>query len=241
MPGWNANKTEMTVCAPCRVRHLKCDAKARCAECEKAGRECVRMNVRFRHLVCPPGKVTQAAYGKYEFFFDSQQTWLDTYETIHFGAENVIDDDSSAINKIDDASSEDISVIARSMPAVTGPAYSTSTIGSTHSPSTEEATITREDLPGNSEDLNIMHYDSQRRLLDGASTEPMQSLGEASYPTEKFTSDASISSPTIISSNSQATYSLQSLEECKLLQHFVTHLGPWVSTEALTTRILTHS
>ena len=67
----------MTKCASCRVRNLSCDALPICNECTKSGRECSRLNVRFKHLVCPSKEHNRADYSKYEFFFSGEQTWVD--------------------------------------------------------------------------------------------------------------------------------------------------------------------
>ena len=52
------------------------DDEKTCSPCRLAGRDCVRgYNVRFRNLVCPAKESTRSDYGKYEFFFDSNQEW----------------------------------------------------------------------------------------------------------------------------------------------------------------------
>ena len=67
----------MAKCASCRVRHLSCDALPICNECTKTGRECSRLNVRFKHLVCPSREHNRADYNKYEYSFSPGQPWVD--------------------------------------------------------------------------------------------------------------------------------------------------------------------
>ena len=67
----------MTKCASCRVRHLSCDALPICNECTKSGRECSRLNIRFKYLVCPSREHELANDSKYEFFFSGEQPWVD--------------------------------------------------------------------------------------------------------------------------------------------------------------------
>ena len=83
----------MTKCASCRVRHLSCDVLPICNECTKSGRECSRLNVRFKYLVCPSIEHNSADNSKYEFFFSSQQPWIDIKEKTKFvdGTNDAVD------------------------------------------------------------------------------------------------------------------------------------------------------
>ena len=74
----------MTKCASCRVRHLSCDALPICNACNKSGRECSRLNVRFKYLVCPSREHNRADYSKYEFIFSSEQPWVDIERKTEF-------------------------------------------------------------------------------------------------------------------------------------------------------------
>ena len=213
----------MTKCASCRVRHLNCDTSPTCTECKKNGRDCLRLNVRFRHLVCPSQRATPADYSKYEFFFDNEQTWTDINGNLEFVVEN---DSSASVSPMDelDQISDVIGVNTEPRPALLEQPFPTFELGSTSHTPTIHASVLGDDL---SDYMPVFEQASSgppgKDYLGDASAMPAHSLREASQPGEKLPSDTSVS-------HLRRVLPVQSLQEGKLLQHFVTHLAPWVCT-----------
>ena len=205
----------MTKCAHCRVRHRTCDSGATCKECKKYGRVCVRLNVRFRYLVCPTATITRADLRKYEFFFDLEQTWLDTKGKIDF----VSDRDSSPTTSLNvgpdksfpNASSLDDepspALAERSSPTfafIPDPDFPTMDgFQNTDDPLEDLAAMDQvngrqdnvifKDLPADSLEATIPSRGSTACLLRGCSVGP-----------------------------------LKGLQEGRLFQHWINHIAPWV-------------
>lgn len=215
----------MTKCASCRVRHLNCDTSSICTECKKSGRECVRLNVRFRHLVCPSQRVTRADYSKYEFFFDSEQTWTDTNGKLEFVAEN---DDSASVSptdELDENVSDAVGLDVESRLAMVNQPFATFEHGATsHTPPVQGSVL--DDDPPNylSTSEQIPHDPPGKVHLDDVSKMQAHSLREESHPGDRLISDTS-------ELYAGRVVPIQNLQEGKLLQHFVTHLAPWVCTK----------
>ena len=219
----------MTKCAGCRVRHLNCDTQPTCTECEKSGRECVRLNVRFRYLVCPFETFTAADYSKYEFFFDANQTWVDTNTHLEFVAGENDCADPIRTSEISDTDFAAVEVTAASL---SGPVWQSSpTIVSratSHSPILQVSTL-NDDTPGLmavTEKLpRRAHEISGNYSLYIEPTMEDHPTRTLSPPSHEALSDDLMTVP----STRDCAWPLQDLEECKLFQHFITHLAPWVS------------
>ena len=219
----------MTICAGCRVRHLICDTNSVCIECQKSGRECVRLNVRFRHLVCPSETITRADYSKYEFFFDGQQTWIDTNGKLEFVAESDSSTHASPTHEPERNLFDAVSLNAESRSAQTEQPSLRFMVGSTSHTPTVQASVPDEDPPDYLAALKqVPHNRPRKEVLDSASKLPSQPSREAS----QF-SATSVSYIESMLPAPQLAGPLQSLQEGKLLQHFVTHLAPWVCTDFL--------
>lgn len=219
----------MTKCAGCRVRHLNCDTNSICTECEKSGRECVRLNVRFRHLVCPSETITRADYSKYEFFFDGEQTWIDTNGKVEFVADSDISAYASPTHELESNVFDAVSLNTESRLALAEQPSSRFSVGSTPRTSTVQASVPDDDPPDYLAALKHMPHDPARKvLLENASKLPVQLSREASQPsaTSVFYIGSVLPAPGLAGP-------LESLQEGKLLQHFVTHLAPWVCIDFL--------
>lgn len=219
----------MTICAGCRVRHLICDTNSICTECEKSGRECVRLNVRFRHLVCPSETITRADCSKYEFFFDGQQTWIDTNGKLEFVAETDSSTHASPTHEPERNVFGAISLNAEPRSAQTEQPSLRFMVGSASHTPTIQASVPDDDTPDYSAALKqVPHNPPSKELTENPPRLPSQSSREASQP-----SAMSVSHIESILPAPQLAGPLQSLQEGKLLQHFVTHLAPWVCTGLL--------
>ena len=219
----------MTKCAGCRVRHLNCDTRSTCRACEKSGRECLRLNVRFRHLVCPSERVTRADLTKYDFFFDSEQTWVDTNQKLEF----VVDSDVSAHNSTtsnleDDRDHAEGPNVESDTPLLEQPPLVSFFGSSSHTPTalaftpdddppdylTASARVSR-DLPGivttaSASDSSSHHLRITSKLIE---KEP---VNKSLSSLERGLAEPELHRP------------LQSLQEGKLLQQWIAHLAPWV-------------
>ena len=220
----------MTKCAGCRVRHLNCDTRSTCTACEKSGRECLRLNVRFRHLVCPSERVTRADFTKYDFFFDTEQTWVDnTNQKLEFVTENDISAHPSPTNNLEDDGYHAGGLNVGSETPLLEQPPSVSLFGSTpHTPtalaftsdggpqdySTAPAQVSR-DPPG-----SVATADASDVLSHDMRT--------ATELIEKQPLKKSLLSLERVFSEPQLHHPLQSLQEGKLLQHWIAHLAPWV-------------
>jgi len=223
----------MTKCAGCRVRHLHCDTYSTCTECEKKGRECVRLNVRFRNLVCPSKRITRADYSKYEFFFDGEQTWIDNNGKVEFvaGSDSSAGADATPTDELEKNVFDAVGLHAEPRPALVEQPSSTSVLGSTSHTPTVQASILDDDPPDYLAALQQVRHDPPGGVLfDDASKMPAHSLREASQPGENLSCDTSVSYLRRMLPAPEATWTLESLQEGKLFQHFVTHLAPWVYT-----------
>lgn len=216
----------MTKCAGCRVRHRICDVHSPCKECEKHGRECVRLNVRFRNLVCPSEKTSRADYSKYEFFFDGEQTWVDTGGNLEFVAGGDSSDDASPMGDLEEEVFNAVEVTAESRPALMEKPSATIVLGSTYRSANVQASILDDDPPDYQIALEQTSHDPPKNVRTEDTS--AKSSRETSQPAEKLASDRGAfclgSSP----SAPQVPSPLNSLQEAKLFQHFITHLAPWV-------------
>ena len=227
----------MTKCAGCRVRHLNCDAYSVCTQCKKSGRECVRLNVRFRHLVCPLEKISRADYSKYEFFFDAEQTWVDTNGNIEF----VVESDSSAYaSPMDELGNNVFVTVGQNVeprPALVEQASSPFRFKSTSPNPTVQASVLDDDPPGYLAALQQRPHDPPGNgLPDHALEIPAHLLRETSRPGEESPSSTRVYYQERLPPAPEPAWPLKTLQEGKLLQHFITHLAPWVCTNVLTLR-----
>lgn len=218
----------MTKCAGCRVRHLTCNARSPCTECEKGGRECVRLNVRFRHLACPSKAATPADYSKYEFFFDEKQTWIDTQEQLEFVAETDLAADVSPANESEDIVSNPFDLNAKPQPSVVEQPSSMSTLETTSETPVAHTPISDDQPPDYLAALEQIPYNPPANVLDSSMGLSAQPLGGVLSAEEKPPSDTGLPYLVRVSSAQPAAWPLQNVEEGKLLQHFITHLAPWV-------------
>lgn len=209
----------MAVCAGCRVRHLNCDTQPTCTECEKSGRECVRLNVRFRHLVCPSGDITRADYSKYQFSFDRQQTWLDTNGKVEFVAGSDSSADASPTQEQDNNIFDAVGLNAKSRPGPMEEPSSKFVYGPTSYTPAAQASGLDDEPPDYLAAIDQAPQDHSIGVIPKiASKMSAQSLSLMSQPGEKLSSDTSV----------LVVRPLKSLQEGKLFQQFITHLAPWV-------------
>ena len=204
----------MSPCAGCRVRHLICDARSTCSECKKGGRPCVRLNVRFRNLVCPSEKTTSTDQKKYEFHFDDEQTWIDTSGAIEFVTEDELDDGSSPTERLESDEFSGVSLDVLPRPLVReGQASSLILESFTESPAIQTPALDS-DPPDYLTTSEPTPYDPPTDEFAGKlSTDPHMLYGLSAR---------------------QLTWPLESLHEGKLLQHFITHIAPWVRRDVHT-------
>lgn len=205
----------MHKCTACRVRHLSCDQKPVCSECAECNRPCVRgYNLRFRHLNCPSSTPTRADYGRYEFFFDSRQTWLDTNSEIKFVME---DDESSCASPREVQVPGDDTILAMS-------GGKSGDIPVTHRTGSEQPSLRIGD------DQETVHNEETPNQAPLSKLEILanQSLVDASLSGDTLYSNSRISGPRSPSTPIVTAWPLKDLREGRLLQHFVTHLAPWV-------------
>ncbi len=217
----------MTKCAGCRVRHLNCDTQSICIECKKSDRECVRLNVRFRHLVCPSQSITRTDYGKYEFFFDREQTWVDTKGRLEFVCGSDGSADPWPTNKLEPILCDAVGLSAESRPALVELLPSTFVLESTSHTLPVQASIRDDDQSDYLEALEKLPHDPPSSVTYENTSEIPAALSKE-QPGEKLPSDTSVSYSEMGLSTPEPAWSLNSLQEGKLLQHFVTHLAPWV-------------
>lgn len=217
----------MTICAGCRVRHRVCDTNSPCKECEENDRECVRLNVRFRNLVCPSERTnSRADYSKYEFFFDGEQTWVDTNSRLEFVAGGDSSDDASPMGDLGDDVFDMTEVDAEARPAVMGKPSATISHASTSHPPIVQASILDDDPPNYQKALEQTSHDPPNHVrLENSS---VLSSGEAPQHGAKLALDTGAFFQRGSRSAPEAASPLSTLQEAKLFQHFVTHLAPWV-------------
>lgn len=218
----------MTKCAGCRVRHLDCDAYSVCTQCKKSGRECVRLNVRFRHLVCPLEKISRADYSKYEFFFDAEQTWVDTNGNIEFVVESESSAYASPVDELGDNVFVTVGQNVEPRPALVEQASSPFRFKSTSLNPTVQASVLDDDPPDYLAALEQRPHDPPGNgLPDHALEIPAHSLRETSRPGEESPSSTRVYYQERLPPAPEPAWPLKTLQEGKLLQHFITHLAPW--------------
>lgn len=211
------------------MRHLKCDTRSTCRACEKSGRECLRLNVRFRHLVCPSERVTRAHLTKYDFFFDSEQTWVDnTDQKLEF----VVDSDPSAHNSLtsnleDDRDHAEGPNVESDTPLLEQPPPVSFFGSSPHTPTA--LAFTPDDDPPDylTASAQVSHDPPGNVPTASASDISSHHLRITSQLTEKEPVNKSLSSLERVLAEPELHRPLQSLQEGKLLQHWITHLAPW--------------
>ena len=210
----------MTKCVDCRVRHLHCNNEIPCQECEKSGRDCRRMSVRFKHLVCPARNATRADYGKYEFFFECEQPWVDLDGIISFAGDSK---DISGVLSLEapDKDDSNASDLERGTPLDINPSATPTSSKVTYLDEDVESTPgPRDDPPDYAAAVEHIPHDPHiRDTLRGEPNNPDLAMPVLS---------TGISSLNETQSASESAWPLKSLKERNLFQHFVTHLAPWV-------------
>ena len=210
------------------MRHLKCDSLSPCAECEKSGRACVRLNVRFRNLVCPVEGMDSLDSRRYEFAFDSEQKWVATNQALEFVHESDVNDDTSPMNEPVTDFTDSVSLNTYpSLTAIQQPP-SSSVIESASDTPTLQASLPDDDMPGSSTALDPVAYRSPRNgYLAGTLHTPANS-SSVSQLDDDLPLDSRESYPERILLAPKVAWPLDSLQEGRLLQHFVIHIAPWV-------------
>lgn len=205
----------MTKCTSCRVRHLTCDQNLICTECAKGDRECNRgYNLRFRHLTCPAGKPSRADYSRYEFFFDSGQTWLNPNANVEFVLEDGVLPSFSPGEEL----ARDNETESR-----THSAHQATHLDLSHAPSEQPSALINDSRE--CFDAGDAYRSGSLSKLDILAD---QSLAEASLIGETLRGESRMSYPQTPAAAIDPPWPLRSLQEGRLLQHFVTHLAPWV-------------
>jgi hypothetical protein len=221
----------MAKCAGCRVRHRACDTHSPCKECEKNGRQCLRLNVRFRNLVCPSAKVSRAEYSKYEFFFDVEQTWVDTNGDLEFVAGGDSSDDASVMGEQGDDVCDMVEAAAQFRPDLIEESCVTDVPRSTYHTPTAQAPIPDDDPPDYLVALEQTSHDLPFDVpIDNT---PPQTSRRASPPEEELALESDVFRQGVSSSARKVALPLKSLQEAKLFQHFITHLAPWVCRNSM--------
>ena len=213
----------MAKCSGCRVRHLSCDENSPCTECEKGARECVRLNVRFRNLVCPSNDASTTEQRKFEFFFDKNQVWVEAKGNLDFVKETDLAGETSPTSVHDDVV---FGLDGSNMePGVPLPEQHASTL--MHDPASETL-ASADPLPDCSTVMKqVQHNPGDQRSIpiEDVSAQPSEGIRAAeNEPTRVI---ANLSQQGVLSSQ-LLSFPLANLEEGRLLQHFITHLAPWV-------------
>lgn len=181
--------------------------------------------------MCPSPNVTRTDYGKYEFFFDREQTWVDTNGRLEF----VCGSDGSADPwptdelepRVYDAVGDSRSALVELLP-------STFVLESTSHTLPVQASIRDNDQSDYLESLEKMPHDPPSSVSYEGTSETLAHSSKE-QPGEKLPSDTSVSYSEMVLSTPEPAWPLNSLQEGKLLQHFVTHLAPWVCTNVFLT------
>lgn len=219
----------MTKCVGCRVRHLNCDTYATCTECERSGRDCVRLHVRFRHLVCPSKSITRADYSKYEFFFDDEQTWVDTGGKVDFVFGGDCSTGTSPIDELQHRAVDPVCLDPEPHSAPEKQSSSTFVFASTFHAPTVHTPVLEDGPPDYLAALAQAPDDSPGSVFpDNALEMPARSSRKTAQNGETLPFDRGISYIERVLPATEPAGPLKSLQEGKLLQHFVTHLAPWV-------------
>ena len=224
----------MTICAACRVRHLKCDSQSPCTDCKKNGRDCLRVNVRFRNLVCPSKRTTRADHNKYEFFFEEEQPWIDTQGHLKFVAEGDGDAENSPIaepeNYVFDAPIQNTELQLASLKQSSPKSIPVSMTED----SALQASVMDNDPSTIAKVLECRFINPpEDALLSSIAGTPIRSPKESSQSSDQPPESTVIASLEKILPASQPRWPVKSLQEGKLFQHFITHLAPWVRTDFL--------
>lgn len=232
----------MRDCASCRIRHLKCDGQHTCSQCQSADRVCIRgYNIRFRNLVCPSSKASPAEYSKYDFFFEPDQEWNAPNAKVEFVDENEGVVGSYGIEETDipsplvnvAPSSVKQHSVGDSLPpdqrdaVPTSPNYEDySTIAETSFASFEE--------PLKSSVQFETSLDEQEEMQQIPSTHLERKRREKSSELKFTTFQRSANFDTFrplprshFSSDAVSVWPLRSIEESRLLIHFIQNLAPW--------------
>ena len=224
----------MAICAACRVRHLKCDNQSPCTECKNGDRECLRINVRFRNLVCPPKKTTRADHNKYDFFFEDRQPWVDTQGQLRFVADG---DDSAETTPVDEPENNVFNVIHQDTKlhqASMGSSSSASVPASALNATVTQSPFLDKNLPTYSiVPEHVSSNSPEDTLLNSTAGTSIYSPMESPRPNHQASDNTGLSSSRIIPSVPQSPWPLTSLQEGKLFQHFITYLAPWVCSNLL--------
>ncbi|CAF9925192.1 MAG: hypothetical protein ALECFALPRED_003083 [Alectoria fallacina] len=224
-------------------RQLQGDGKHTCSQCQSAGRVCIRgYNVRFRNLVCPSSTVSPAEYTKYDFFFDVEQEWnipkvkaefVDENEAVvsAYGAEE--SHTSSSLVNVAPSSGDQHSMGNRLLPdqrvAIhTSPNYEDyNNIDQTDTAKFKEplksAVLPESSLdePDEMQQMPSTHLERKRR----------ERSPELKFTTFQKSANFDTFRPlprSHFSSDAMSVWPLRSIEESRLLMHFVQNLGPWV-------------
>ena len=224
----------MTTCAGCRVRHLKCDTQSPCTECNKNGRECRRLNVRFRNLVCPSERITLADHSKYEFFFDNEQTWIETSTRLRFVDGDDSSDETSLSDKLEETVFDAMGSYVETQPPLLEKRSPTFKLRSTFNTPINRTSDMDDDLSNAPTILEHIPSDSGEHItLDSDSRTPFHSPRGSSQLIEHLSVDTRTSCLEDISRPRQLISPLKSLQEGKLFQHWINHLAPWVCMNLL--------
>ncbi len=178
--------------------------------------------------------ITRTDYGKYEFFFDREQTWVDTNGRLEFVCGSDGSADPWPTNELEPSVCDAVGLSAESRSALVELLPSTFVLESTSHTLPVQASIRDNDQSDYLEALEKMPHDPPSSVTyEGTSETPAHSSKE--QPGEKLPSDTSVSYSEMVLSTPEPAWPLNSLQEGKLLQHFVTHLAPWVCTNVFLT------
>ena len=204
----------MVKCAPCRVRHLSCDQNIICTECSKANRECLRgYNLRFRYLTCPSTSPSRADFTKYDFFFSDDQTWVESCGN-EGKVEFLRDEDEGRTARIDDGESADVDVATS-----TGASIDYKAIDSPSAQAFDNISQVEDFKSSVPTPLSKLDVLADQSLADAFTS------GSDAYATTRH-----VELQSYPVSRKHCEWSVANLRECRLLQHFIEHMAPWVST-----------
>ena len=171
----------------------------------------MRLNVRFRNLVCPIGPLTSADQKKYDYYFDDEQTWIDTSGVLEFVAEDDLNDECSSTYRLENNESPGVSLDDLTQPEAGEEQAASLILDSVIETPTTRAPASDENPPDYSTASVQTPYDPPVDDFAG-----------------KLSTDNSMLHLGGALSTQHSAWPLENLHEGRLLQHFVTHIAPWV-------------
>lgn len=189
----------------------------------------MRLNVRFRNLVCPADRTTHSDHKKYHFFFEDEQTWIDTSGKLEFIAEDDLGNEVLPSEQLERDPFKAVVKEGEFQPTLAERQSSTFNSETIVDNPPVQTPGLDDDLPDYLTASEPTPYDPpQDTLLDGGSKWSAHPMEEKYEHVEKGSANTGMAHVDSVLPTTQLEWPLESLHEAKLLQHFVTHLAPWV-------------